>query len=424
MASIYKRGKVWWIHYLVGGKSVSRSLKTTNGRTAAENKKKLEALDVIGQLAEPSNTSLTPFLQSFCEFLMSTRTHKSAKNDISYLRSFFGPCCPALELGSNVPHKFRRKNLKLPQIPDKLKDRHIPVRRLEEISTQMINNFIQTRIICDSIKPKTANRIREVLSRMFGYAQEHYGYVCPDRRYKNPVKGIRKVKEPAAVIRWLKVDEIADQLEALKQCPVIHAMVAVYIYAGLRREESLWLIHDDVDLTERLIRVQAKEVHSEFWQPKTKSNRVIPMSNALNKILSGYQAPENSIWFFPSPKGKRWDPDNFSQRLRSINTAVGLNWSCSDFRHTFGSHLAQKGVSLYKISKLMGNSPEVCRKHYAALVPEEMTEVVEFQLRRINQNGEDETPKILKNILQELRGQGKDGSRLPKVRLVRFDDSA
>ena len=51
MASIYKRGKVWWIHYLVGEKSVSRSLKTTSGRIALEKKKKLEALDVIGQLA-------------------------------------------------------------------------------------------------------------------------------------------------------------------------------------------------------------------------------------------------------------------------------------------------------------------------------------------------------------------------------------
>ena len=248
MASIYKRGKVWWIHYLLGGKSVSRSLKTTSGRTALDKKKKLEALDVIGQLAEPSNIPVVSFLQSFCEFLLSTRTRKSAKNDISYLRSFFGPCCPALELGSNVPHKFRQKNLKLPQIADKLKDRHIPVRRLEEISTEMINNFIQTRMTCVGIKPKTSNRIREVLSRMFSYAQEHFGYVCPDRRYKNPVKGIRKAREPATVIKWLTFDRIAEQLEVLSENLVIHALVSVYIYAGLRREEALWLTREDVDL--------------------------------------------------------------------------------------------------------------------------------------------------------------------------------
>ncbi len=166
MASIYKRGKVWWVYYLVGGKLVSRSLETSSERVALDEKKKLEALYVIGQLDRPSSTPLATFLQSFCEFLLSTRTAKSAKNDISYLRSFFGPCCPAMELGSNVPHKFRLNNQELPQIPDKLRGRHIPVRYLEKISSEMINNFIRTRITCDGIKPKTANQIREVLHRM------------------------------------------------------------------------------------------------------------------------------------------------------------------------------------------------------------------------------------------------------------------
>jgi hypothetical protein len=35
-------------------------------------------------------------------------------------------------------------------------------------------------------------------------------------------------------------------------------------------------------------------------------------------------------------------------------------------------------VSLYKISELMGNSPEIARKHYAHLMPESLTDCVEF----------------------------------------------
>lgn len=46
--------------------------------------------------------------------------------------------------------------------------------------------------------------------------------------------------------------------------------------------------------------------------------------------------------------------------------------------HTFGSQLAQNGVSLYKISALMGNSPEICRRHYASLLPDAMRAEVEF----------------------------------------------
>lgn len=37
-----------------------------------------------------------------------------------------------------------------------------------------------------------------------------------------------------------------------------------------------------------------------------------------------------------------------------------------------------KGESIYKISKLMGNSREICRRHLRSLLPEEMTESVEF----------------------------------------------
>ena len=75
---------------------------------------------------------------------------------------------------------------------------------------------------------------------------------------------------------------------------------------------------------------------------------------------------------------KRNDPDNFSRDLRNANMKAGLRWTCLDYRHTFGSQLASKGESLFKISALMGNSPEICRRHYAALIPETLTDCVEF----------------------------------------------
>jgi hypothetical protein len=83
-------------------------------------------------------------------------------------------------------------------------------------------------------------------------------------------------------------------------------------------------------------------------------------------------------WYFPSPEGKRWDPDNFSQDLHAANAASNLPWTCLDYRHTFGSQLAMKGESLYKIATIIGNSPEICRRHYAALLPEAMASTVEF----------------------------------------------
>jgi len=101
--------------------------------------------------------------------------------------------------------------------------------------------------------------------------------------------------------------------------------VATLIYAGLRRSEALWLTTDDVDIERRLIYVRAKTVDGEYWQPKTKRNRTVPISMVLYEILENYRPERQAPWFFPSPRGKRWDPDNFSEDLRDINRSNGLN---------------------------------------------------------------------------------------------------
>jgi integrase len=113
-----------------------------------------------------------------------------------------------------------------------------------------------------------------------------------------------------------------------------------------------------------MIRVQAKTVNGESWQPKTKVNR------ALRAYPDSYTPrPSFGDWHFPSPTGSRYDVDNFSQALRAANQKAGLPWTCLIYRHTFGSQLAMKGESLYKIATLMGTSQEICRNHYAASVP-------------------------------------------------------
>jgi len=96
----------------------------------------------------------------------------------------------------------------------------------------------------------------------------------------------------------------------------------------------------------------------------------VPISRALRACLDRYTPrPSFGDWYFPSPKGTRYDVDNFSQALRAANQKAALSWTCLTYRHTFGSQLAMKGESLYKIATLMGNSPEICRRHYAALCP-------------------------------------------------------
>src|ERR1017187_6756008 len=121
--------------------------------------------------------------------------------------------------------------------------------------------------------------------------------------------------------------------------------------------------------------VQAKTINERFRQAKTKVNREAPISSALRAWLDRY-APRPSIggWYFPSPTGYHYDIDNLSHHLAAANHKAGLPWTCLDYRHKFGSHLAMKGESVYKISTLMGNSPDICRQHYPALLPDMLSD--------------------------------------------------
>ena len=236
-------------------------------------------------------------LQAFCEHLETTRTRKSHKNDVFYLRTVFGPVCDALTPKSTLNHRHAAK--KPIRVEDRLAGRHVHVNTLEDLTPGAIEAHITKRIKLNGISPKTANRVREVLHVMFNYAIRQHGFRSRDRRFPNPVDAVPQRKEADPQIRLLMLKQIDRQLSALADDPVIQTLVAVYIYAGLRREEALWLTHADVDLKAGMIRVCQKTVNGETRRPKTCRNRRVPISSALRRYLEAYEPPVKCAWFFP-----------------------------------------------------------------------------------------------------------------------------
>ncbi|UCD50240.1 MAG: hypothetical protein JSW27_22260 [Phycisphaerales bacterium] len=81
--------------------------------------------------------------------------------------------------------------------------------------------------------------MRQTLHELYSYAIKHHDFRSRDRRYPNPAARVERKREPARQIRFLQLDDITAQLGVVRDYPVIHAMVAVYIYAGLRCEETI-----------------------------------------------------------------------------------------------------------------------------------------------------------------------------------------
>ncbi len=346
MASIRKRGRVWHVRYCLGGRQLDRTLETSDKAEAISLLAGFRAEEAAGKFVAPTRTPVDIFLDNHSEHLRLRHSRKSWKADMGRLRTFFS-----------------RAN----------------VSTLEMVTPGLISNVLEAGMR-SGWAPSTYNNYLEVINRAFSYAIREKGLFSPFLRRTNPASLVLRMPVPAPKIRFLSLSEIDALLERLAHNLKLQTATAMLIYAGLRRSEVLWLTVKDVDLEKRRIMIRAKEIDGEFWQSKSRSNRSVPISSDLWPHLQQWMSTSReSIWLFPNRLGLRWGPDNFSTFLRDAQADSEPRWNCLDLRHTFASHLALKGVSLYKIAKLLGNSARICQRHYAHLSAEWLAEDVEFR---------------------------------------------
>ncbi len=375
MASLKKRGKKFYAQYYVNGDQRRVNLNTTSLQIAKEKIRQIESAQFRQEdIPLPTKTPLPEILEKYIFNRRARSSERNVQKQITYLRGTFGPVCESLKIKNK---KIAQKAVKRPAAK---KYPLIEIAYLEQISAERVAQFLANTTQMKGVSPKTVNHYRQILVTMCNWAMNEGGVKFPGG--KNPLANVTRYTEIERTISYLRRKDIENQLEKLEDDLLLQTMVAVYIFAGLRREEALWLMPTDFDFTAGnygVIRIQNKVFEGVSWHPKTHKNRTVPISSELRRYLDKYlENVTPGTWFFSTPEGCRWDPDNFSALLRDANEKEELTWTCLDYRHTFGSHLASKGESLYKISAIMGNSPQICQKHYAHLFPESLYESVEF----------------------------------------------
>ncbi len=305
MASLKKRGKKYILQYYVAGKQRRISLGTTSLQIAKEKKRQFESAQFQGDDTPlPTKTPLDKMLNEYVRHMETIKTLKSAQTDVYYLRAMFGDDAEALKITAR-----RRPPRKKPELKQdrRVKSKVIEARYLEDITTAQISEFIASHVRSRGLAAKTANRYREIMHRLFSWAMRERGVKMPGRI--NPAAEVERYREKASEIRFLTLEQIDQQLKALTDHPQMRAMVAMLIYAGLRREELIWLRHEDIDLKSGpygMLRIRAKTINGQFWQPKTKKNRAVPISSSLRAILDEYTSrPNTGRWFAPSPMQSR-----------------------------------------------------------------------------------------------------------------------
>jgi integrase len=330
VASLILRGDTYYIQYMVSGKAKRASTGTDSLQIAKDKLRQFESAQARGDDNPlPTKTPIADVLTAYVSYIRTVKTAKSAQTDVYYLRDAFGPVCDAVRITSR---KVSDKTKKRPPKPGQDRRRKAPVieaNSFEQISTSDITAFIGGQVASRGLAPNTANRYREILTRLFNWAVTQKGVRLP--REKNPAAAVERYREHAPEITFLTLPQIDEQLLALSDDLQMRAMVATLIFAGLRREELLWLTQDDIDWMSGnygLIRIRAKTVGGEFWEPKTKKNRVVPVSSRLRGYLDLWRVKNaREVWLFPNSQGTRYDPDNFSRDLRAANAGTELSWT-------------------------------------------------------------------------------------------------
>jgi hypothetical protein len=82
--------------------------------------------------------------------------------------------------------------------------------------------------------------------------------------------------------------------------------------------------------------------------------------------------------FIINAAGEAWEGDDLKKELQKVFREKRVDWSCDEYRHTYGTQLALHNVSTKKISILMGNSEFVANKHYAKFMSKDIPDNLDF----------------------------------------------
>jgi len=180
---------------------------------------------------------------------------------------------------------------------------------------------------------------------------------CRGNRYVNGEIKIRLLKEDERPVKSLTNVQIKKLLSSSKPYKTLRMRVLLALGTGLRRGDIESLRVSDIDFENSYITTSSKKTRKSMGSRPVP----VPVMAELKKYVSGLDAEQEKIF-----------NDNFSRyRWVKIREKLGLDdFKFHDLRKTFGSILAQNGVSTAVTQKLLEHSsPDLTNKVYTNVDP-------------------------------------------------------
>ena len=331
---MFKRSGVWWTCIRHNGRKIQKSLETSDRKLAQAIEAKIRTEIVEETYFEKLIGSKKTFKDMAERFMKEYAPKVSSNMQISYTTSLnhFNPFFEETNLLSITPKAISRyKGL-----------------RTDE-----------------GASPATINRELAMLSKAFSLAVKEWEWLK-----ENPVSKVQKEKEDNQRERWLSKDEEKRLLD--KSPEWLWEIISFALNTGLRQDELLSLEWSRVDIFRKTILIKV----TKNGKPKT-----LPLNRIALDVIkqrSKVKSIKNDYVFFSS-SGKKINPHVLRKSFYTVLRKAGIeNLWWHDLRHTFATRLAQAGVELYKISKLLGHKDINMTQRYAHHCPDSLRDGVEI----------------------------------------------
>jgi len=254
---------------------------------------------------------------------------------------------------------------------------------LDEIKRQhLIEVFSHHR---ESHAPASTNRVLILCRYIFNLAMKWE----VEGMTRNPTAGIEPYPINNQRERYLKDDEALRLFEALEASPnpLLPYIVAMLLLTGARRREVLHARWHDLDLAQRLWRIEFN---------MTGKTRHVPLSQGALSLLAKLPRKEDNDYLFPNPKtGKpfvsifhSWDTARQKAGLKDVRI--------HDLRHSFASYVINQGHSLYEVQKLLGHTQVKTTQRYAHLSHDSLLSAADSAMASVPWDRETREAKAMK----------------------------
>jgi integrase len=350
--SIFKRGSVYWYHFLFNGEHVQKSTKQGNPRTARQIEAAHRTALAKGEVGITAPKAAPLFSDLAERFIAHVETrHENKPQTVTFY---------AAKLNRLLEHPA------------------IASARVDRIDEGVIEGYVVARRA--SVGPATVNRELATLRRMLRLAHEW--------------REIQRVPR----IRLLTGERTRDFVLSRKQeeiylaaCPQpLHDLAVLMLETGLRIGEALSLEWSDVILEpirgSRFGFLRVREGKSK------NARRVIPLTDRASKMLMGRFDVKVSPFVFANRDKKRYVSTSINHLHRDAVAPKVNGKRCPIFpgdfvlhslRHTMLTRLGESGVDAFTIMRIAGHSSIVVSQRYIHPTPE----AVERAFERLQLHG-------------------------------------